>query len=93
MKGKMLAPERQVCVFANAEAVAHAAAQRLIELAQEVIKERRRIIFLVSGTGKAERLAEVLRGARDPQKLPPQLLQPVNGSLFWLIDKDAASQL
>jgi len=51
------------------------------------------IIFLVAGAGKAERLREVLRGPRDPLRLPSQLIQPVAGSLIWLVDKAAAERL
>ncbi len=51
------------------------------------------ILFLVTGAGKAERLPQVLGGARDPQKLPSQLIQPVNGSMVWLVDRAAARLL
>lgn len=64
-----------------------------ITLTAPAINHAANIIFLVSGAGKSERLSEVLRGARDPQKLPSQLIQPENGSLVWLADKAAASQL
>src|SRR4051794_22945202 len=42
-------------------------------------------IFLVSGAGKAPRVREVLDGPRDPQRLPSQLIHPVNGKLTWLL--------
>jgi len=64
-----------------------------ITLTAPVINHAANIVFLVSGTSKAERLSEVLRGARDPTKLPSQLIQPERGSLEWLVDKAAASQL
>ena len=49
------------------------------------------IVFLVTGEVKARRLHEVLYGPRDPERLPAQLIQPVDGSLEWLVDKAAAS--
>jgi len=49
------------------------------------------IIFLVTGEAKARRLHEVRTGPRDPERLPAQLIQPVDGSLEWLVDKAAAS--
>jgi len=49
------------------------------------------IVFLVTGEAKARRLHEVLSGPRDPERLPAQLIQPVDGSLEWLVDKAAAS--
>jgi 6-phosphogluconolactonase len=49
------------------------------------------IVFLVTGEAKARRLHEVLSGPRDAERLPAQLIRPVNGSLEWLVDKAAAS--
>ena len=64
-----------------------------ITLTAPAINHAANIVFLVAGAGKAERLPEVLRGARNPQQLPSQLIQPVNGSLVWLVDKAAAERL
>ncbi|MDQ2922000.1 MAG: 6-phosphogluconolactonase [Acidobacteriota bacterium] len=64
-----------------------------ITLTAPAINHAANIIFLVAGAGKAERLPEVLRGARDPLRLPSQLIQPVAGSLVWLVDKAAAERL
>ena len=64
-----------------------------ITLTPPAINHAANIIFLVSGVGKDERLPEVLRGARDPQRLPSQLIQPVAGTLLWLVDKAAAGRL
>jgi len=64
-----------------------------ITLTPPAINHAANIIFLVTGAGKAERLPQVLRGARDPQKLPSQLIQPVNGSPVWLVDRAAAGRL
>jgi 6-phosphogluconolactonase len=64
-----------------------------ITLTAPAINHAANIIFLVAGAGKAERLHEVLRGARDPSRLPAQLIQPVAGSLVWLVDKAAAARL
>jgi len=48
------------------------------------------VIFLVSGAGKAHRVTEVLKGPRDPHRLPSQLVHPVNGAVTWLLDSAAA---
>jgi 6-phosphogluconolactonase len=64
-----------------------------ITLTAPAINHAANVVFLVAGAGKAERLPEVLRGARDPQRLPSQLIQPVDGSLVWLVDKAAAQRL
>ena len=54
------------------------------------INRAAQVIILVSGAGKAARLAEVLEGPREPNRLPIQLIQPVHGKLIWLVDAPAA---
>jgi 6-phosphogluconolactonase len=49
-----------------------------------------RVVFLVSGSGKAPRLAEIQRGGSS---LPAAHIQPQDGELLWLMDSDAAFQL
>jgi 6-phosphogluconolactonase len=48
------------------------------------------ILFLVSGAEKAQIVKEVLEG---PKKYPAQFVQPTNGELIWMLDKEAASLL
>ena len=48
------------------------------------------VLFLVSGAEKAQIVKEVLEG---PTKYPAQFVQPTNGELIWMLDRDAASQL
>jgi 6-phosphogluconolactonase len=64
-----------------------------LTLTAPAINRAAQIIFLVTGEGKARRIAEVIRGLRDPERLPSQLIQPVDGSLAWFIDKAAAANL
>ena len=54
------------------------------------INRAREVIITVTGANKAQRLAEVLEGPRDPERLPVQLIQPQSGKLTWLIDTAAA---
>ncbi len=49
--------------------------------------------FLVVGKNKAERLNDVINGPIQAETFPAQLIHPVNGSLVWLVDEAAASQL
>ena len=49
------------------------------------------VVFLVSGSEKAEVLREVLEG--EPDRFPAQRINPTNGVLSWLVDADAASKL
>ncbi|GAB4501199.1 MAG: 6-phosphogluconolactonase [Anaerolineales bacterium] len=55
-----------------------------------VFNAARRVIFLVSGAGKAQRLMEIQRGG---SALPAARIQPVGGELLWLVDSSAAAQL
>jgi 6-phosphogluconolactonase len=48
------------------------------------------VMILVAGAAKAQRLVEVLKGPRDPQRLPIQLIQPNPGRLLWIVDRAAA---
>jgi 6-phosphogluconolactonase len=54
-----------------------------------VFNAARRVIFLVSGAGKASRLAEIQRGC----DYPAAHIQPTHGDLLWLLDESAASLL
>ena len=64
-----------------------------ITLTAPAINAARRVLFLVTGAGKADRLREVLKGERDPARLPSQLIQPRDGTLEWFVDRAAASKL
>lgn len=61
-----------------------------ITLTAPFINRARRVMVLVAGADKAERLAEVLEGPRDPDRLPIQLIQPDPGTITWLMDVAAA---
>ena len=61
-----------------------------ITLTAPFINRAKEVLVLVTGASKAARLAEVLEGPPDPQRLPIQLIQPASGRLFWLVDAAAA---
>jgi len=61
-----------------------------ITLTWPVINHARSVFFLIAGADKAETLARVLEGPLDPEALPSQAVVPANGSLTWLVDKEAA---
>ena len=64
-----------------------------ITLTWPVINEASEVFFLIGGKDKAEPLQRVLQGPYDPETLPSQLIQPKNGKLLFLLDKDAAALL
>ena len=64
-----------------------------LTLTKNAINAARNIIVLVSGQSKAKMLAEVLMEPKTPEEKPIQLIDPVDGEMTWLVNKDAASQL
>jgi len=64
-----------------------------ISLTWPVINQAAEVAFEIVGAGKADVLAEVLTGPRDPERLPSQLIRPSNGKLLFLLDEAAASNL
>jgi 6-phosphogluconolactonase len=58
-----------------------------------LINAARHIAVLVEGPGKADILQRVLEGPYQPDVLPAQLIQPVNGKLHWLVDAAAAAKI
>lgn len=57
------------------------------------INHARNIIFLIAGKDKAEALHEVLKGERNTEKFPSQLIKSVEGNLEFLLDSKAAAQI
>lgn len=69
-----------------------------ITLTVPAINGAARVIFIVTGAGKAERLRMVLRGVESDsdlqhEPLPSQLIRPAAGMLEWLVDREAAARL
>jgi 6-phosphogluconolactonase len=64
-----------------------------ITLTLPVINSAADVLFIVSGTEKAEVVSTVLGGKRRRSPLPAQMIEPANGRLLWLLDEDAASRL
>jgi 6-phosphogluconolactonase len=50
------------------------------------------VAFVIVGADKADALAEVLQGVRDPQRYPSQLIAP-SGELRFIVDASAAANL
>lgn len=58
-----------------------------------LINQARKVVFLVTGAAKAERLAQILKQKPGWEKLPASLVQPVDGTLCWLLDQASAQLL
>jgi 6-phosphogluconolactonase len=64
-----------------------------ITLSAPAINHASRVLFTVTGAGKAARLKEVVEGPRDTSRLPSQLIEPRGGAIDWFVDEAAAAQL
>lgn len=64
-----------------------------VTLTLPVINAARQVVFLVSGAGKAKRLAEVLHVPTPSPLLPASMVRPDSGELLWLLDQPAAALL
>jgi 6-phosphogluconolactonase len=64
-----------------------------ITLTADVINHSALIVFLVSGSNKADILQKVLEGPDNPEEYPAQLIRPENGELLWIVDEVAAQNL
>ena len=62
-----------------------------LTLTAPAIKAARHTRFLIAGADKADALAKVLEGPRNPTRYPSQLITGTD--LVWFLDRAAASQL
>lgn len=58
-----------------------------------LVNQAREVLLLASGAEVARALGETVAGAFEPQRLPAQLINPVNGTLHLLADRAAAAGL
>ncbi len=64
-----------------------------VTLTPPVINNSARVMFLVSGADKAQAVHAALKGPRDPDRFPAQLVAPDSGEVIWVLDRPAASLL
>ncbi len=64
-----------------------------ITLTAPIVNRARKIAFLTFGSNKASALKEVVKGKRNIDKYPSQIIEPIDGELHWFVDKAAAGKL
>jgi 6-phosphogluconolactonase len=64
-----------------------------VTLTAPVFNHAERVMFLVAGESKQQAVRNVLKGPRDPDRYPAQLIAPVDGEVMWLLDAAAARLL
>ncbi len=58
-----------------------------------LLNAARNVLFLVTGSDKADALQAVLEGEYQPEEYPAQIVRPTNGEVLWMLDKDATKNL
>jgi 6-phosphogluconolactonase len=66
--------------------------QQRISLTLPVINRARLVTMVVTGRQKASIVARIFGSRQDPY-LPAQRVQPIEGTLVWILDRDAAAEL
>lgn len=64
-----------------------------VTMTAPVFNSAAQVVFLVTGEDKAAPLKAVLEGPYEPDRLPTQLIDPVQGRLLWLLERSAARLL
>ena len=64
-----------------------------VTLTPRAINAARAILVAAGGESKADALAHVLTGPREPDVYPAQVLDPRHGTLTWVVDRGAAGGL
>jgi 6-phosphogluconolactonase len=57
----------------------------------KIINQAKEICFLVTGPGKAEKVAQVIQKQAGWETLPASLVNPFDGQVIWLLDEPAAA--
>ncbi|MDQ6762278.1 MAG: 6-phosphogluconolactonase [Bacteroidota bacterium] len=64
-----------------------------ITLTPDIVNKASHIAFMANGENKSSTLQRIIEGSFEPDVLPAQTIKPVNGELYWFLDKDAAKDL
>lgn len=67
--------------------------QKRITITGNVLNNASQIFFLVTGSNKALRVAEIMNDNDAAQLLPAYYISPNNGTLTWFLDDEAAAQI
>ena len=58
-----------------------------------LLNAARHVLFLVTGSDKADAVHEVIEGEYNPDQYPAQIVRPSHGEVTWMLDTAAASKL
>lgn len=78
----------------NCEVAVHPdSGQKRITITGKVINNSKTAVFLVTGNGKKEKVAEIVNKTGNYNQYPAALVAPKTGDLCWFLDSEAASLL
>ncbi|MBT8289331.1 MAG: 6-phosphogluconolactonase [Muriicola sp.] len=76
----------------NCELAVHPdSGQKRITITGRIINHSKNVVFLVTGDGKKEKVAEILGKKGNYKQYPAALVSPDDGNLYWFLDEPAAS--
>jgi 6-phosphogluconolactonase len=84
-----LLESEEVCVVATHPE----SGQKRISLTGQVINNAKEVCFLVTGTGKAEKVKEILYKTGGYKNYPAYYIQPSSENLYWYMDEAAIARL
>jgi 6-phosphogluconolactonase len=61
-----------------------------ITITGKVINNASEVVFMVTGKNKAKVVCDILRRTKESESYPASFVNPVNGSLEWLLDQEAS---
>ncbi|TSA37071.1 MAG: 6-phosphogluconolactonase [Porphyromonadaceae bacterium] len=64
-------------------------AQKRITATGCLINNAKEVCFIVTGSGKAKKVAQILLRKEGWQELPASLVDPAGGQVVWMMDQDA----
>lgn len=65
--------------------------QKRITLTGKVINNATEVVFLVTGSNKAEKVKSIINDESEAFLYPAKQVRPVNGSLAWYLDNESAT--
>lgn len=67
--------------------------QQRITLTGNVLNQAREVVFLATGSGKKERVREILKEEAVAGQYPASHIRPKKGKLLWYLDRAAAEEI
>jgi len=64
--------------------------QKRISITGKIINNADKVVFLITGENKAEKIFEIISEKEKAKNYPANFVNPISKKLVWLIDKDAA---